>query len=106
LAHINYAKTTDVEALTKQYESIVGEYGRRKFWMEDGKLYYKIGVNFKKELLPISKNRYITLSSYWNNFEFEFIDDNEIASFAWEYDHENNEWVKIDDEVNYIIKNK
>jgi len=104
LAHINYVKTTDVEALTKQYEGIVGEYGRRKFWVEDGKLYYKIGVNFKKELLPISKNRYITLSSYWNNFEFDFLDDNTIASFAWEYDHENMQWVKLDDEVNYFLK--
>lgn len=106
LAHINYVKTTDEEALTKQYESIVGEYGRRKFWVEDDKLYYKIGVNFKKELLPISNTRYITLSSYWNNFEFEFLDNTNIASFAWEYDHENMQWVKLDDEVNYIIKNK
>jgi hypothetical protein len=106
LAHINYIKTTDAEALTKQYENIVGEYGTRKFWMEDNKLYYKLGINFKKELLPISKNRYITLSSYWNNFEFEFLDDNTIASFAWEYDHENLQWVKLEDEVNYIIKNK
>lgn len=104
LAHINYIKTIDNEALNKQHENIVGEYGERKFWVEDNKLYYKLGINFKKELLPISKTRYITLSSYWNNFEFEFLDDNTVASFAWEYNHETMEWVKLDDEVNYILK--
>ena len=104
LAHINYLKTIDAEALNKQYEGIVGEYGARKFWVENNKLFYKLGINFKKELLPISKNRYITLSSYWTHYEFEFLDDNTIVSFAWEYDHETMEWVKLDDEINYLLK--
>jgi len=104
LAHINYIKNTDASILSKQYEAISGQYGDRKFWTENNKLYYKLGIGFKKELLPISETRYITLSSYRNNFEFEFLDDNTIASFVWEYDHENMKWTKLDDAVNYVLK--
>jgi hypothetical protein len=104
LEHINYIKNTDASILSKQYEAIDGTYGDRKFWLENGKLYYKLGLNFKKELLPISKTRYITLSSYWTHFEFENLDDNIITSFAWEYNHETMEWVKLDDENNYFLK--
>jgi len=104
LAHINYVKTTDSNALYKQYEGIVGQYGPRKFWVENGKLYYKLGIGFRKEMLPISENRYMMLSSHFLNYEFELLDDNTIASFAWEYDHENRQWVKLDDEVNYLLK--
>ena len=106
LAHINYVKNTDASIISKQYETIAGQYGERKFWIENGKLYYKLGIGFRKELLPISENRYIDLSGYWLNYEFELKEDNTIASFAWEYDHENMEWVKLDDEVNYILKDK
>ncbi|MBT8304889.1 MAG: hypothetical protein KJP09_10495 [Bacteroidia bacterium] len=106
LAHIKYMKTIDAEALSKQYQAISGTYGARKFWVEDNKLFYKLGINYKKELLPISKNRYITLSSYWSNCEFEFLDDNSIASFTWEYDHENMKWKKLDDANNYILRDE
>jgi len=104
LAHINYLKITDSESLIKQYEEITGTYGNRKFWVENNKLYYKLGIDFKKELLPISNNRYIDLSGYMYNYEFEVV-DNKTASILWQFDHENMEWTKLDDENNYFFKN-
>jgi len=106
LAHINYIKNTDASVLTSQYEEIAGQYGDRKFWIENGKLYYKLGIGFRKELLPISETRYIDLSGYWTHYDFEFLGNNSIASFAWGYDHETMEWLKLDDEFNYFVREK
>ncbi len=104
LAHINYMKNTDASIHSKQFEAISGNYGDRKFWTENNKLYYKKGIGYRKELLPISRNRYIDLSGHWLNYEFEILEDKTIASFAWQFDHERMEWIKLDDENNYLLK--
>lgn len=106
LAHINYMNNSDASTLSKQYEEVSGQYGDRKFWIENNKFYYKKGNGYRKELLPVSETRYITLSNYWNNFEFEFPNNNTIASYTWQYDHENKAWKKLDDDENYVLKDK
>ena len=69
--YINYVKSIEPEALQKQYESIIGNYGARKFWIEDGKLFYKRKRLPKIHILPISKNRYISLNKYNTQYGFE-----------------------------------
>ena len=90
--------------LIKQYEKIVGKYANRNFWVENNKLFYKRDNLAKVEILPISDKRYISLSKYATNYEFDFLKDGNIASFAWTYDVEKEEWKKMDDKTNYLLK--
>ncbi len=105
LQHLNYIESLDSQAIQKQFSKIAGTYSNRVFWVEDNKLYYKRDNLTRIELLPISKTRYINLSKYVTNLEFEFLKENKIASFAWSYDLEKDEWVKLDGETNYFLKN-
>lgn len=104
LQHLNYVENMKPEAIQKQFSNIVGNYSNRVFWVEENKLYYKRDNLTRIELLPISKTRYINLSKYASNIEFEFLKDNKIASFAWSYDLEKEEWAKLDGETNYFLK--
>lgn len=102
--YLKYAKSKGPEALTKQFQKIVGTYGQRKFWIENNKLYYKRASLTRVELLPISETKYITLSKYESRYEFDFLKKNKIASFAWSYDNTKSAWVKLTDETNYLFK--
>lgn len=105
LQQVTYSEGISKKELQKQYQKIEGEYGSRKFWVENGRLYYKRNKLPKAEILPISKNRYINTSVLNTNYEFEFLKDGKIASFAWNYDEEKNQWVKLAGETNYLLKN-
>lgn len=104
LAHINYVKNTNSLTIKNQFERISGTYGPRKFWSENNKFYYKLGTRYKREILPISKTKYFSLSRYQSNYEFEFLENKTIASFGWGYDLEQKKWNKLDDENNYFLK--
>ena len=106
LTHINYVKSIDLKVLKKQYESIIGNYGARKFWIENGKLFYKRENLPKIHILPISENRYISLTKYGTQYGFEETNDGQTASFAYSYDAENKKWDKLDDDLNYLLKNQ
>lgn len=105
LAHIEYVKSKDSIGLLNQYKEVEGAYGPRKFWIEEGKLFYKRDRLVKLELLPISENRYICLSQLGTNFEFEYRDGKSLASYAWRFDNEKDEWVKLDTKDNYFERN-
>ncbi|WP_411894915.1 tetratricopeptide repeat protein [Winogradskyella sp. A2] len=113
LDHINYVLTTDAQTLLTQHNSFVGNYGPRKFYMQDGKFYYKRkGADSelpKVRLLPLDENRYMDLTRL--DVIMTFIDDpsgkmaskpfsfviGEDLSFEWRFI--NNENIK-----NYFIK--
>lgn len=108
LNHINYIKETDSLELLQQYKGVEGEYGPRKFWVENGKLFYKrLGNNNlpRIQLLPISKTRYINLTRLTDNLIFEYKEGNAIASYSWRFDVKNKDWIKLDDKNNYFMKN-
>ncbi|MCA0152846.1 hypothetical protein [Winogradskyella vincentii] len=106
LAYINYVKSIDSTALFKQLNEVVGTYGPRKFWMEDGKLFYKRqqmenGRVFPKiELLPISENRYMNLTKIGDHFAFELYNGKPTKSFIYQYSIEDEEWRKSELEGN------
>lgn len=104
LKYINYIKNVNSNTLLNQYEQIVGSYGPRTFWIENNRLFYKRKGLDKIELLPISKNRYINLSKYDTHMYFEFLDNNTIASYSWDYDIEKEQWIETINENNYFIK--
>lgn len=104
LAHIQYIKNTDSLTIINQFKEVSGTYGPRKFWVEDGKLFYKREGFPKIELLPVSNSKYINLTKYENQFEFEFLVDHKIASFAWRYDPEKEVWVKMAEDGNFFLK--
>lgn len=104
LQHVTYIEDKTSEQLQKQFSKIAGNYENRVFWVENGKLYYKRDNLAKLELLPISETRYINLSKYITNHEFEFLKDNQVASYAWTYDVDTGEWSKLADERNYLLK--
>ena len=92
-----------------QFKEVEGNYGPRKFWVDNGKLFYK-RTDFKTlgqvQLLPISENRYINLTRMNDNLIFEYKDGKAVASYAWKFDCEKMEWVKLDDKGNYFRKDE
>lgn len=104
LEHIKYAESADSLTLINQFKDVTGTYGPRTFWMEDGKLFYKREGFPKIELLPISNNKYINLTKYVNQFEFEFLENGKIASISWMYDIEKEIWSKMVEDGNYFLK--
>ena len=105
-----YRIFADSSALINQFKEVAGTYGPRKFWIENDKLFYKRDndrARFPKiELLPISKNKYINLTKYVNQFEFEFLENGKIASKSWMYDPEKEIWSKMDEEGNSFLKDE
>lgn len=110
LAHINYVKSIDTETLQNQLEDVVGTYGPREFWLEDGRLFYKrkqteTGAVFPKiELLPISNDRYINTTKIKDHHAFKLKDGKAISSFAYSYDIENEKWIVLDNDRNLFNK--
>ena len=110
LAHINYVKSIDTETLQNQLEDVVGSYGPREFWLDDGRLFYKrkqteTGEVFLKiELLPISNDRYINTTKIGDHHAFKLKDGKAISSFAYNYDIENEKWVVLDNDRNLFNK--
>lgn len=112
LQHIQYVKEKDSTELLKQYHKVVGTYSKegvdnvRKLFVKDGKLMYKRQGVASKQLFPISETRYLNLSSYRLHFEFEFEEDEAVASFSWIFDPDKREWENYGAELNYLFKEK
>lgn len=109
LAHINYVKSVDSLALINQYKEVEGTYGPRVFWVENGKLYYS-RTDFRSygqvQLLPISKTRYINLTRFRDNLDFEYNDGKAFASYAWQFYCKKMEWEKQLDKGNYFKRDQ
>lgn len=116
VAYLKHIKDNDEALILKQNEGFSGDYGPRRFWVEDGRFYYKRKDNqtdlAKVELLPISENRYMDLTRLGTLMAFEkdasgkmasksysFIVEEELA-FEWR-DSDSNENV-----TNYFLKDE
>ena len=109
LTHINYVKSTDSIALINQYKEVEGTYGPRIFWIDDGKLFFKQTDNInlgQMQLLPISENRYISLTRIGTNYDFEYEDGKAVASYTWIFNCKKMEWVKSDRAKDYFRKDE
>lgn len=106
LKHIEYVKATDPEVIQEQYKAIAGNYGPRNFSIEDGKLFYKREKLPKIHILPISKDRYISLTKYATQYGFETTEDGKQVSLAYTYDAEKKVWDMLSDAGNYLLKDE
>ncbi|NKI32460.1 tetratricopeptide repeat protein [Croceivirga thetidis] len=112
LQHIQYVKSIDSLDLQKQFNDVVGLYSKegventRKLFVKDGKLMYKREGIPSKQLLPISRNRYMNLNSLRLHFEFDYEDDEAVASYSLLYDAETDKWENYGPELNYLYKEK
>ncbi|WP_350291975.1 hypothetical protein [uncultured Croceitalea sp.] len=110
LQHIEYVKEKDSLQLAQQYQKVIGTYSKkenerkRNIFLKNGKLMYKRDGLPSKELLPISETRYMNLSSYKNHYEFVLEDEEAIASFAWVYNADKEEWEEFGSKQNYLLK--
>ena len=89
LAYLHYIKTNDLDVIASQNKSFSGDYGPRKFWVEDHKFYYKRKDDkselAKVELLPISENRYIDLTRLGTIMAFEKDSSGKMASKSYSF---------------------
>ena len=106
LKHINYVQSRDSLQLLKEYENIAGSYGNRKFFMKNGKLFYKRESLPEIHLLPTGDNEYISLTRYGTKYGFEPTTEGKTASFTSIYDAEKKVWMKASDSINYLLKNE
>ncbi|MBT8325662.1 MAG: hypothetical protein KJO96_10215 [Winogradskyella sp.] len=106
LAHVNYMLSTDAENLQKQLEAVVGTYGPRKFYIENGKLFYKreqseSGQVFPKiELLPISENRYMNLTNLGDHYIFKLENGIPKTSIVYRFIIDDEKWIELKNEGN------
>ena len=96
LTHINYIQSIDSVALQDQFKDVVGTYGPRTFWIDQGKLFYKRKGFPKIEMLPIAKDRYMNTAKFINHFAFNYKNGKVINSFAYSYDIEKEAWLKLE----------
>ncbi|BAO77645.1 hypothetical protein [Winogradskyella sp. PG-2] len=87
LGYLSYIKSKD--SIQMQNITFSGDYGPRKFWVEDEKFYYQRKDNntelAKVELLPISENRYMDLTRLGTIMAFEKDPSGKIASKSYSY---------------------
>ena len=89
LDYLNYQKENDSTYIAKQNMAFVGDYGPRKFWIENNKFYYKRKGDdselAKVELLPISENRYMDLTRLGTIMAFEEDPSGKLASKSYSF---------------------
>ncbi|WP_323787679.1 hypothetical protein [Psychroserpens sp.] len=108
LSHLKYTAKKGKDSLLRQHKRYSGNYGPRKFWLEDGKFFYKRKddrVDLPRvELLAISENEYMHFSKLGTTMIFEVTKTNQIASVPYSFKAENMEWERLDGETNYFLK--
>ncbi|WP_299122546.1 hypothetical protein [uncultured Winogradskyella sp.] len=112
-AHIKYITSKNTDAIQLQNKKFAGDYGPRKFWIENDRFYYKrkgeSSELVKVELLPISENRYMDLTRLGTIMEFVEDSSGKLASKAYSYvigEDLRFKWEFVDDETtkNYFLK--
>ncbi|WP_298757136.1 hypothetical protein [uncultured Psychroserpens sp.] len=109
--HLQYRKVITPDSLQLQNKHFEGSYGPRKFWVENGKFYYKRkeeNVNLPKvELLPISENTYMNNTKLGTLMTFETTDEGRLASVPHSFNTETMTWNRLAEETNnYYVKDK
>lgn len=87
--HIRYTSTISTDSLMLQHQKFSGSYGPRRFWIEDGKFFYKRKDEnsdlVKVELLAIDENRYMDLTRLGTIMAFENDNSGKVASKSYSY---------------------
>ncbi|HEX9825798.1 MAG TPA: hypothetical protein VGA80_04305 [Flavobacteriaceae bacterium] len=104
LKHVEYIQSIDSLALINQFKEVTGTYGPRKFWIENGKFFYKRDGFPKIELIPIAKDIYINMTKFQDQFTFEYENGRILTSSAQRYNIEKEIWEKLEDESNTFKK--
>ncbi len=111
ISNLKYTDSIGKEGVIRQNETFAGNYGPRKFWIEDDKFYYKRKDDktelAKVELLPISENRYIDLTRLGIIMAFEKDPSGKLASVGYSFltDDLQFKWETIPGETgNYFLK--
>ena len=111
LAHLKYRDSLDSQAYINQLREVEGTYGKegvdskRRFWVQDGRLFYKRDGLASKVLLPISKTRYISMGNHNVHYEFEYKEGEVVASYTPRFDPDKNLWQENwEPEINYLLK--
>lgn len=111
LAHLKYRDSLDSQAYINQLNEVEGTYGKegvdskRRFWEQDGRLFYKREGLASKELLPVSKTRYISMVDQTVHYEFEYKEGVVVASYVSRFDPDRKLWQENwEPEINYLLK--
>jgi hypothetical protein len=110
LSHINYVQSTPSDKLIKQHQDFAGNYGPRKFYVENDKFYYKRKSDSTQlprvHLLAISENRYMDLTRYNTVMGFELDASGVMASSGYNYNAIDGkfEWEFFDQGLNYFLR--
>ena len=107
LQHLNYIKSKNKDELIAQNKAFSGNYGPRRFWIEDSIFYYKRkddNIDLPKvELLPMSDSTYMYMSKLGTFMQFEK-SQSKYASVPYSFDAKTSEWKRLDGETNYLLK--
>lgn len=112
-AHIKYISNKSSDSILLQHKEFAGTYGPRKFWVDNGKFYYKRKGEatelVKVELLPLSENRYMDLTRLGTIMEFTKDSSGQLASKAYSFNIGQElrfewEFLNNDEVVNYFLK--
>jgi len=109
LAHLKYRDSVDSQAYINQLREVEGTYSKegvdskRRFWVQDGRLFYKRDGLASKELLPVSKMRYISMVDHSVHYKFEYKEGVVVASYVSRFDPDKNLWQENwEPEINYL----
>lgn len=110
LAHLRYLKNNSIDDINAQNHKFAGDYGPRKFWIENDIFYYKRkdeSVDLPKvKLLPMSDSTYMYMSKLGTYMQFEKNDNNQLASVPYSFDSKLMDWKRLDINNNYFLKDK
>ena len=110
MQHVRYMKGKTEAEIQEQLASVVGQYGDRKFWLKEGRLFYKRAplenTYFPQmELFPISENCYINFTRQHIQFAFDYENNPAIASYSYVYDRNSAIWVRNNLDTDYQLRN-
>jgi hypothetical protein len=99
LKHIAYREGLEETAYQNRLKSVTGQYGGRKFWIEDGRLLYKRKALENRafptlELFPISDTEFISIVRKNIKWTFDFSEGRSVLSRSSWWDMEKGEWVQ------------
>jgi hypothetical protein len=107
LGHLDFKLTNDSIQTMAQFNRHKGNYGSRKFWVEDDKFYYKRqdeDINLPKvELLPINDTLYMDMTRLGTVMVFTKENDKPISK-SYSFDNDEFKWVMRDEESNVFEK--
>ena len=105
--HLDFKMSTDSITIENQYKSHQGDYGPRKFWINEGKFYYKRqdeDINLPKvELLPINDTLYMDMTRLGTLMGFVKENGKQISK-SYSLDENNLNWVISDQGSNVFEK--